>query len=104
MLSLFVSDAGKLNQLGALQFDKDVRVISTFFSAEGGASDKVREAFAALTQLAEVLNVDTPQDVLDVYGHRRRGVAWTLSAARVKEVLSRRVDFTEAAINQLVLK
>ncbi|CAI5744669.1 unnamed protein product [Peronospora destructor] len=102
--SWFLTRATRVNQLGALQFDKDVRVISTFFSGEGGASDKVREAFAALTQLSEVLNVDTPQDVLDVYGRRRRGVAWTLSAARVKEVLSRRVEFADAAINTLVLK
>ncbi|KAG6610344.1 putative conserved oligomeric Golgi complex subunit [Phytophthora cinnamomi] len=102
--SWFLSRAVRINQLGALQFDKDVRVISTFLSGEGGAGDEVREAFAALTQLSEVLNVDTPQDVQDVYGRRRRGVAWTLPAARVKEVLSRRVEFADAAINKLVLK
>ncbi|EGZ28451.1 hypothetical protein PHYSODRAFT_475672 [Phytophthora sojae] len=102
--SWFLSRATRINQLGALQFDKDVRVISTFLSGEGGAGDEVREAFAALTQLSEVLNVDTPQDVQDVYGRRRRGVAWTLPAARVKEVLSRRVEFADAAINKLVLK
>ncbi|KAE9013941.1 hypothetical protein PR002_g14372 [Phytophthora rubi] len=102
--SWFLSRATRVNQLGALQFDKDVRVISTFLSSEGGAGDEVREAFAALTQLSEVLNVDTPQDLQDVYGRRRRGVAWTLPAARVKEVLSRRVEFADAAINKLVLK
>jgi hypothetical protein len=102
--SWFLSRATRVNQLGALQFDKDVRVISAFLASEGGAGDEVREAFAALTQLSEVLNVDTPQDVLDVYGRRRRGVAWTLPAARVKEVLSRRVEFADAAINKLVLK
>ncbi|KAL4151928.1 hypothetical protein PRNP1_008864 [Phytophthora ramorum] len=102
--SWFLSRATRVNQLGALQFDKDVRVISTFLSGEGGAGDEVREAFAALTQISEVLNVDTPQDVLDVYGRRRRGVAWTLPAARVKEVLSRRVEFADAAINKLALK
>ncbi|CAH0491217.1 unnamed protein product [Peronospora farinosa] len=104
MESWFFTRVTRVNQLGALQFDKDVRVISTFFSGEGGANDDVREAFAVLTQLSEVLNLDTPQDVLDVYGLRRRGVAWTLSAARVKEVLSRRVEFADAAINKLVLK
>ncbi|GMF17840.1 unnamed protein product [Phytophthora fragariaefolia] len=102
--SWFLSRATRVNQLGALQFDKDVRVISTFLSGEGGAGDDVRETFAALTQLSEVLNVDTPQDVQDVYGRRRRGIAWTLPAARVKEVLSRRVEFADAAINKLVLK
>ncbi|KAG7384562.1 Golgi transport complex subunit 4 [Phytophthora pseudosyringae] len=102
--SWFLSRATRVNQLGALQFDKDVRVISTFLSGEGGAGEEVREAFATLTQLSEVLNVDTPQDVVDVYGRRRRGVAWTLPAARVKEVLSRRVEFADASINKLVLK
>ncbi|CAI5741408.1 unnamed protein product [Hyaloperonospora brassicae] len=100
----FVSRVARVNQLGALQFDKDVRVISTFFSGEGGANDEVRETFAALTQLSEVLNVDSPHDVLDVYGRRHRGVAWKLPADRVKEILSRRVEFVDADINQLVLK
>ncbi|KAK1948037.1 Conserved oligomeric Golgi complex subunit 4 [Phytophthora citrophthora] len=102
--SWFLSKAPRVNQLGALQFDKDMRVIATFLSGESGADEEVREAFATLTQLSEVLNVDTPQDVLDVYGRRRRGVAWTLPAARVKEVLSRRVEFADSSINKLVLK
>ncbi|KAG7383827.1 Golgi transport complex subunit 4 [Phytophthora boehmeriae] len=102
--SWFLSRATRVNQLGALQFDKDVRVLSTFLGGEGGAGDEVREAFASLTQISEVLNVDTPEDVVDIFGRRRRGVAWTLPAARVKEVLSRRVEFGDAAINKLVLK
>ncbi|EEY66064.1 conserved oligomeric Golgi complex subunit, putative [Phytophthora infestans T30-4] len=102
--SWFLSKATRVNQLGALQFDKDVRVISTYLSGEGGAGEEVREAFATLTQLSEVLNADSPQDVLDVYGRRRRGVAWSLPAARVKEILSRRVEFADASINKLVLK
>uniref|UniRef100_A0AAV1VLD5 Conserved oligomeric Golgi complex subunit 4 n=2 Tax=Peronospora matthiolae TaxID=2874970 RepID=A0AAV1VLD5_9STRA len=101
--SWFVSRVTRVNQLGALQFDKDVRVISTFFSGEGGASDDVREVFAALTQFSEVLNVDSPQDVLDVYGRRCRGVAWKLPADQVKEMLSRRVEFADADVNRLVL-
>ncbi|RLN71316.1 hypothetical protein BBJ28_00014917 [Nothophytophthora sp. Chile5] len=100
----FLSRATRVNQLGALQFDKDVRVLSAFFGGEGGAGDETREAFAALSQIAEVLNLDAPKDVLDVYGRRRRGVTWKLPAARVKEVLSRRVEFADAAINKLVLK
>ncbi|TDH65056.1 uncharacterized protein CCR75_006058 [Bremia lactucae] len=99
--SWFLSKATRVSQLGALQFDKDIRVISTFLITEGG--EEVREAFSILLQLSEVLNVDTPQDVLEIYGRRRRGVAWTLPAARVKEILSRRVDFADALINKLVL-
>ncbi|RLN51409.1 hypothetical protein BBJ29_000642 [Phytophthora kernoviae] len=102
--SWFLSRATRVNQLGALQFDKDVRVLSTFLSGEGGAGDEVREAFGSLTQISEVLNVDTPEDVMYIFGRRRRGVAWTLPAARVKEVLSRRVEFGDSAINKLVLK
>ncbi|KAL7680460.1 putative oligomeric Golgi complex, subunit 4 protein [Plasmopara halstedii] len=102
--SWFLSRATRVNQLGALQFDKDVRVISTFLSSESGAEEEVRKAFSTLIQLAEVLNVDTPQDVLDIYGRQHRGVVWTLSAAQVKEILSRRVEFPDALINNLVLK
>ncbi|KAI9906291.1 hypothetical protein PsorP6_003967 [Peronosclerospora sorghi] len=103
--SWFVARVTRINQLGALQFDKDVRVITTFLSNESkGAGDKVREAFAPLAQLALVLNVDAPYDVLDVYGRRHRGVTWALPAAHVKEMLSRRVEFADASINQLVLQ
>lgn len=89
----------RFNQLGALQFDKDVRVLSAFF----GEHCECRETFAALNQIASVLNVDAPDDVLDFFGRKARGVEWQLSAARVKEVLSRRVEFADAVINKLNL-
>jgi hypothetical protein len=89
----------RFNQLGALQFDKDLRVLTSFFSEHCDC----REVFAVLTQIAVVLNVDAPDDVLDSFGRKSRGVDWKLSAARVKEVLSRRVEFTDSAINQLNL-
>lgn len=95
----FHSKSARFNQLGALQFDKDLRVIAAFF----GESCDCRDAFAVLTQTAEVLTADAPSDVLDVFGRKRRGTEWKLSAARVKEILSQRVEFTDAAINKLVL-
>lgn len=89
----------RFNQLGALQFDKDLRVISAFF---GEACD-CHAVFAPLMQIATVLNVDEPEDVLEVFGRKSRGIEWKLSAARVKEILSRRVEFADAAINKLTL-
>ncbi|GLE09183.1 hypothetical protein PINS_up020774 [Pythium insidiosum] len=91
----------RFTQLGALQFDKDLRVLSAFFGEHSATS---RERFATLAQIAMVLNVDSPSDVTDFVGRRSRGgVAWRLSGAQVKEVLARRVDFADAAINKLVL-
>lgn len=95
----FDSRGSRFNQLGALQFDKDLRVLGAFFNEACDA----REAFAVLTQMASVLSVDALEDVPDVFGRASRGVAWKLSAARVKEILSRRVEFADAAINKLVL-
>lgn len=95
----FASRYVRFNQLGALQFDKDIRVLSSFF----GESCDCREVFAVLTQTAAVLSVDSPDDVLDSFGRKSRGVEWKLSAARVKEVLARRVEFADAAINKLNL-
>lgn len=89
----------RFNQLGALQFDKDLRTISAFF----GEACECHAVFAPLMQIATVLNVDEPEDVLEVFGRRSRGVEWKLSAARVKEILSRRVEFADAAINKLNL-
>jgi len=95
----FDSRGSRFNQLGALQFDKDLRVLGGFFNEACDA----RDAFAVLTQMASVLSVDALEDVPDVFGRTSRGVAWKLSAARVKEILSRRVEFADAAINKLVL-
>jgi hypothetical protein len=89
----------RVNQLGALQFDKDIRVLSTFFSEFCDC----RLHFANLTQISMILNVDSPLDVLDVYGRKSRGIEWQLDGARVKMVLSRRVEFSDSAINQLKL-
>ncbi|GAB9462643.1 Conserved oligomeric golgi complex subunit [Globisporangium polare] len=95
----FSARNARFNQLGALQFDKDVRVLSAFF----GEHCECREIFATLNQIASVLNVDAPDDVLDFFGRKARGVEWQLSAARVKEVLSRRIEFADAVINKLNL-
>ncbi|DBA02874.1 TPA: hypothetical protein N0F65_005901, partial [Lagenidium giganteum] len=93
----FYSKPMRFNQLGALQFDKDIRTVSTFFTDTCDS----RLVFARLTQIALVLNMDSPADVVDFHGRRYRGVDWQLSSAQVKEVLSRRVEFADAAINRL---
>lgn len=90
----------RFTALGALQFDKDLRVISGFFNELADC----RARFAVLTQIAMVLSVDGPSDVQDFFGRRARGgVEWKLSAAQVKEILSRRTEFNDAAINALAL-
>jgi conserved oligomeric Golgi complex subunit 4 len=97
------SRGARFTALGALQWDKDLRVVSALFSSESGR-DAARARFAVLTQMAAVLSVDAPADVADVFGRRSRGgVAWKLSAAQTKELLARRVEFSAAAISQLVL-
>nr|CCA20936.1 conserved oligomeric Golgi complex subunit putative [Albugo laibachii Nc14] len=95
----FDTNNTRFNQLGALQFDKDLRILSSFFSEWNDGDDP----FGKLAQISCILNVDTISDVVDIAGSIRRGTKWLLSSAQVKEILSRRVEFTDKEINNLTL-
>ena len=84
----------RFSQLGALQFDKDIRCVMTFFAQKEGQN--VREAFARLAQMANVLNVEKPGEILDYWGPGN-GVAWRLSASEVKSILKLRMESAFAA-------
>ncbi|CAN0017809.1 unnamed protein product [Phaeothamnion confervicola] len=55
----------RFSQLGALQLDKDIRCIAGHMSRKAGAP--VREGFARLTQMAQLLNLDHPAHALDYW-------------------------------------
>lgn len=95
----FDTNNTRFNQLGALQFDKDLRLLNSFFSEWHNSDDP----FCKLIQISCILNVDTISDVVDIVGSVRRGTKWLLSSAQVKEILSRRVEFPDRDINNLTL-
>ena len=120
----------QFNQLGGIQFDSDVRSLVSFFVTR--SSRRVREKFARLLQIARLLNLESPSEILEYWegsaggsssggggvasssssrgggdGSSVPGVGggtvWELSAEEVRAVLGLRVDFKPAEIAQLKL-
>lgn len=81
----------RVNQLGALQFDRDVRALVTFFVAR--SSRAVRDKFARLLQCAQVLGVDSPSEISGLV--ELAGDEWQLSDADAKAIVGLRSDIGE---------
>jgi hypothetical protein len=94
-------------QLGALQLDKDLRCLLAFFPSgsgggggeggrKGGGRGGVRERFARLMQMNQLLNLDVPTDAVDVFG----GPMSKLTLEEALNVMRLRVDWEEAEIGK----
>jgi conserved oligomeric Golgi complex subunit 4 len=90
------------SQLGALQFDKDLRKIITYFTSITNRS--VRGEFARLIQIASLLNLEKVSEVLDYWGENSGQMTWRLAPSEVRRVLSRRNDFSGEQIASLKLQ
>lgn len=84
---------------GGLQFDKDVRKISTFFNSV--ATRPVRDRFSRLTQMASLLQVDKVEEIFDYWTSDAQ--VWRLTPREVKKVLALRVEFKRSEIDALKL-
>lgn len=91
----------KFNQLGGLQLDRDCRTLLVHFS--GMSSRTVRDKFARLTQMAQILNLEKVSEILDYWGENSGPTTWRLTPAEVRRVLGLRVDFNQEAIASLRL-
>ncbi|KAI9003086.1 COG4 transport protein-domain-containing protein [Gaertneriomyces semiglobifer] len=84
----------KVNALGALLLDADVRYITSFFVGLGnGNNNGVRDLFARLAMVTMLLNVETVEEVKELRT-RMRG-------EDVKKVLSVRAEFASEDIQKL---
>jgi len=90
------------SQLGALQFDKDLRKIISYFTSITNRS--VRGEFARLIQIASLLNLEKVSEVLDYWGENSGQMTWRLAPSEVRRVLSRRTDFPAEQIAALKLQ
>ncbi|KAK7196388.1 COG4 transport protein [Novymonas esmeraldas] len=83
---------------GALQVDKDVRALRSFF-VERALNDlaPIRDAFAALNLVAALLLCDTPADALEEAANT------ALTPEEKKAVLRTRIDFRKEAVMALQL-
>ncbi|KAI8821159.1 COG4 transport protein-domain-containing protein [Fimicolochytrium jonesii] len=141
----FVIQMFRFTQLGALRFDRDVRTVAAHFTATlnthhnvdtgttsassspgrsgnaGGARWSTREKFARLSQMSTLLNLDSVEEVLELWGKPGAAgggggvggggaaqsgggsITWRLSAKDVKKILALRVDFNPDTIAKLEL-
>ncbi|KAJ8907898.1 hypothetical protein NDN08_008001 [Rhodosorus marinus] len=92
----------RLNALGALQLDRDIRSLSTFF-ATNSKRGTVRDIFARLSQVSMLVNFENPSEVYDLWGANAGGMTWRLTPTEVRKGLSLRIDFSVDAIKNLRL-
>ncbi len=93
--------SSKFNQLGALQFDKSLRAIVSYFSsvisgnsvdstAFGAPTSAIRDKFIRLNQISSLLNSEQVRDVQDLWptdGNPGAGIKWRLGQAEVRKIL-----------------
>ncbi len=92
----------KFSQLGALQFDKDVRALIA--QVTSASQWPVRDKFGKIIQVSSLVNVDTVQDAVEFWGSGSQGkVAWRLTPIEVRRVLGLRAEFKSEEINRLKL-
>ena len=91
----------QFTQFGALQLDKDLRMLISYFSTLSQRT--IRGEFARLTQMASLLNLENVSEVLDYWGENSGQMTWRLAPSEVHRVLSRRMDFSGEEIAALKL-
>ncbi|XP_062500897.1 conserved oligomeric Golgi complex subunit 4-like [Corticium candelabrum] len=89
------------NQLGGLQFDKELRSLVAYLS--NITQWTVRDKFAKLTQMATVLNLERVGEILEYWGPKSGPLTWRLTPSEVRKVLALRVDFRKEDIDRLKL-
>eukprot|EP01133_Synstelium_polycarpum_P016782 gene16782-19959_t len=87
--------------LGALQFGKDIRAISTFFSKISQST--VRDKFSKLNQIVSFLTLERMSEVTEFWSENSSMSSWKISPTEVKKILSSRVDFSQDLISKLKL-
>jgi len=90
----------KFNQLGSLQFDRELRILQNYFSTV--TQKTVRDKFSRLSQIASLLVLEKASEVLEYWGPES-AITWRLTPTEVRKVLALRIDFTPEAISSLKL-
>ncbi|CCW61335.1 unnamed protein product [Phytomonas sp. EM1] len=92
----FVLSRKQFNSFGALQLDKDVRALRSFFTSRAHEVS-LRDVFAPLSLTSTLLLCDSPRDALEEMHNQ------ALTAEEKKNVLLTRVDFNRQDVLSLHL-
>eukprot|EP01113_Clastostelium_recurvatum_P043227 TRINITY_DN7105_c0_g1_i4.p1 TRINITY_DN7105_c0_g1~~TRINITY_DN7105_c0_g1_i4.p1 ORF type:complete len:744 (+),score=182.39 TRINITY_DN7105_c0_g1_i4:410-2641(+) len=91
----------RFTPLGAVQLGKEVRMLVDYFSSLGSGGT-LSYKFVRLSQMAQLLNVDRLQEVVDYWDGDSKA-AWRLTQEEVKVLLLRRTDLAPDQISALRL-
>lgn len=85
---------------GALQFDKDIRMLNQCFSKQCSVEKipKVREILCRLSHFSVLLNVDSLEEVEEIWRDHITRSTVKLSLNEVKSILMLRIDIDEESI------
>ena len=90
----------RFNQLGGLQLDRDVRILTSTLADI--TQQAVRDHFARLNQMATILSLESVAEFLDYWGESST-ISWRFGEAQVREILQQRIDFLQDQIAALPL-
>lgn len=90
----------RFNQLGGLQLDRDVRILTSTLADI--TQQAVRDHFARLNQMATILSLESVAEFLDYWGESST-ISWRFGEAQVREILQQRTDFLQDQIAALPL-
>ncbi|XP_037085563.1 conserved oligomeric Golgi complex subunit 4-like [Pollicipes pollicipes] len=90
----------RFNRLGGLQFDKEVRSLTTYLSSVTTWSE--RDRLARLSQMATLLNLEQVSEIAEYWGSSA-AMTWKLTPAEVRKVMLLRVDFKPEEVKRLKL-
>ncbi|EFA82174.1 oligomeric Golgi complex component [Heterostelium album PN500] len=87
--------------LGSLQFGKDIRAVSNFFTKI--CRSTIRDKFSKLNQIISFLTLEKLGEVEEFWSENSSMSSWKLSPTEVKKILSVRIDFNPEAISRIKL-
>jgi len=90
-----------LRQLGALQLDKEVRLLVAYLSA--ATTWTIRDRFTRLTQIVTLLNLEKLSELSEYWGPNSGSITWLLTPNQVRQILSLRTDFRSEEVKRLKL-
>ncbi|KAJ5068791.1 conserved oligomeric golgi complex subunit 4 [Anaeramoeba ignava] len=91
----------QFSHLGALVFDKEIRIISSFLSDK--LKRPVRDQFVRLFQISSILNLDHVNEISNYWDDQSGRVVWRLSPNEIRQFLNLRIDFDKKEILKLKL-
>jgi len=91
----------RFNQLGGLQLERDVRLLTSVLGEATGRP--VRDKFARLAQMGTLLGLESVAELLEFWRDHAGGAGWRLGEEQVREVLGQRPDFAPQDIHALDL-